>query len=374
MYSPVSHQPNIIGIYIHVPFCKRKCIYCDFYSVGNIEKYSDSFVKRVKTEWDARKGESDGMKSATLYIGGGTPSLLKPEVIKEFRDMIDIPVVEFTIEVNPDDVTEGKADGWLEGGVNRISMGVQSLDDSDLRMLGRRHDAAEVYRAYRILEERFDNINLDLMFGLPGQTVNSLHRNLMGFMELAPKHISAYSLTYEERTALTRMRDQGLLSEVEESDSVNMFRLINDTLSEYGYERYEISNYSLPGFKSLHNSSYWSGLPYIGLGPGAHSYDGRRRRRYNVSDIKLYLERDEYEEEYLSDSELREEMILTRLRTNDGLDMDIYKERFGEMEGSKLMDVATPYLRRGELEIQGNKLKLTSRGVMISDEIISDFF
>ncbi|MDE6682331.1 MAG: coproporphyrinogen III oxidase family protein, partial [Muribaculaceae bacterium] len=318
----------------------------------------------------------------SLYLGGGTPSLAPVDLIKRFRNMIRNPIGEFTIEVNPDDVTEERAKGWADAGVNRVSMGVQTLNDSELRAIGRRHTAADVFSAYSILRKYFSNISLDLIFGLPGQTLSSLSDTIDRFLEMRPEHISAYSLMYEERSALTRLRDAGKVAELPEEDSVEMFRLLTSRLRAAGYERYEISNYSLPGKRSHHNSNYWKGIPYIGLGPSAHSYDGDRERRYNCADLSLYIKgyaelkgnAGVVESEFLSDEELREEMIMTRLRTCEGLDLKEFQDCFGEKERKKLEKRAASYLKSRDLRSIDNYIILTDTGVMISDEIISDLF
>lgn len=369
------------GIYIHFPFCRRKCLYCDFYSLGGRDFDWVRFAQAVEREYKYYGVSKDAV--VTLYLGGGTPSLAPVEVVSGFRNMIDNEIGEFTIEVNPDDVTEEKASGWKEAGVNRVSMGVQSLVDRELRNVGRRHTAEEAVRAYNILRKHFSNISLDLMFGLPGQTKESLAKTINGFREMRPEHISAYSLMYEERSALTRLLKAGKIEETAEEDSVEMFRMISSFLRESGYERYEISNYSLPGFRSHHNSNYWAGVPYIGLGPSAHSYDGEKLRRYNAADLSVYLnvwggeEKIErlVETEDLTIEELREEMIMTRLRTVEGLDLEEFRLKFGEGAYSDLLEMAEKYLQTGNLYYrESNAISLTEEGVMISDEIISGLF
>lgn len=400
------------GVYIHFPFCKRKCYYCDFYSVGSRNADWEAFACAVEREFSKRLLPAEAVVS--LYMGGGTPSLAPPEIIARFRNMIKNRVGEFTIEVNPDDVSEERAIAWKEAGVNRVSMGIQSLDDAELKSIGRRHDAATARRAYAILRRHFSNISLDLIFGLPGQTIESFAATLDGFLEMRPEHISAYSLMYEERTALTRMRDSGKVEEVGEEDSVEMFRLLNSRLREAGYERYEISNYSLPGYRSHHNSNYWKGIPYIGLGPSAHSYDGYETRSFNASDLSLYIKewtREELpgkgesaeelirnifgfgipeknatagrsrplkrlvETEQLTYDELREEMILTRLRMIEGLDLSEYRDRFGESALKNLLRKARTYLKSESLwHPVPDRLALTEKGVMISDEVIAGLF
>lgn len=374
-----------MNIYVHIPFCRRKCIYCDFYSVG--ERLADwpAFVDAILAEASQRIEEEEKFTispavcqwPSTIYIGGGTPSLI-PE--KEFGRLaggllnyFDTPPLEFTIEVNPDDVTDAKAQAWRNAGVNRVSMGVQSLVDSELATIGRRHDSARARDAYKILRRYFDNISLDLMFGLPGQTPESLQHTLDAFIEMGPEHVSAYSLMYEEATALTRMRDAGKIAEASDADSCGMFSLICSSLAEAGYERYEISNYSRPGRESIHNSLYWQGVPYIGLGPGAHSYDGNRCRRSNLPDFRSYMARGaEASIETLTDEELREEMLMTRLRTARGLSLVEYGGRFGSAALAKLRSDAKEWIADDKLILdeQNGMLRLSEAGVMISDEII----
>ena len=383
-----NSQENF-GIYIHFPFCRRKCIYCDFYSVGERLANWESFARAVENEFSALSLPSEVFPS--LYMGGGTPSLAPTELISRFRRMIPVEVGEFTIEVNPDDVTEEKARAWREAGVNRVSMGVQTLNDDELKAIGRRHTADQAEKAYYILRKYFSNISLDLIFGLPGQTLSSLSATLDRFIEMRPEHISAYSLMYEERTALTRMRDSGKVEEIPDEDSVEMFRLVTSKLKEAGYERYEISNYALPGYRSHHNSNYWKGIPYIGLGPSAHSYDGDRTRRYNLPDLSLYIkeygrnikeDREDIKEyrkniednEILSEEELREEMIMTRLRMIEGLDLLEFEDRFGKEERISLEKRAKPFLSSGDLIYMHDHIALSESGVMISDEIISELF
>ena len=371
-----------LGIYIHFPFCRRKCLYCDFYSVGDRLADWKLFVSAIENEFQAKRIPTDCIVS--IYMGGGTPSLAPVWVIKRFREMITCPVGEFTIEVNPDDVTEEKARGWKEAGVNRVSMGVQSLNDDELKIIGRRHSASDASRAYSILKKYFSNISLDLIFGLPAQSIGSLSHTIDRFIEMRPQHISAYSLMYEERSALTRLRDNGKIKETPEEDSVEMFKMITAKLCNAGYERYEISNYALPGFRSHHNSNYWRGVPYIGLGPSAHSYDGKRERRYNRADLSLYIKNRtgvksdggivDVEIEHLTDDELREEMIMTRLRTCEGLDLREYQNRFGEKARLILEQKGARYITSGDLIYSGDSIMLSESGVMISDEIITDLF
>lgn len=287
----------------------------------------------------------------------------------------DVMFPEITIEVNPDDVDDHKAEAWKDAGITRVSMGVQSMIDQELKSIGRRHDVSQVNDAYVILRKYFSNISLDLIFGLPGQTLSSLEITLDEFLRLKPEHISAYSLMYEERSLLTKQLERGEIEEQPENISVEMFSLINARLRDGGYERYEISNYSLPGRRSVHNSSYWEGIPYIGLGPSAHSFDGYGIRRWNHADIKAYNNgRVSYEVEHLSPNERREEMIMTRLRVKEGLDLKRFREEFGEREYERLLKKCRPYIATGRIVRESDSLCLTDAGVMISDDIVSSLF
>jgi len=377
------------GIYVHIPYCARKCLYCDFYSEGVIRADWPRYVDALLAELRMRHNDIHPDQLYNLYIGGGTPSLMPVaeflRLAKGIHEIVEMVPQEFTIEVNPDDVTDERCVAWKQAGVNRVSMGVQSLDDKELKAIGRRHDSATARRAYATLRRYFDNISLDLMFGLPGQTPESLRQTLKEMTEMAPEHISAYSLMYEERTALTRMRDMGKVQEAGEDVSVEMFGIVNAELAQAGYERYEISNYAKPGRRSMHNSAYWQGVPYIGLGAGAHSYDGKSTRLYNRPDARAYIDAMEArlpekvtEVEELTDDELREEMIMTRLRTREGLDLKEYGERFGLQPLIQLMSRARPMVANKSLKVteaEGVKrLSLTEAGYVISDTIISELF
>lgn len=378
------------GIYIHVPVCKGKCIYCSFYSVGCAERFNwRGFANAVVAELKNRVEEMSGWDESTLYIGGGTPSLMNPDVLCDMTSEVmavsrarfqgDFKFTEVTLEVNPDDVDEERVLSWKKAGINRISLGVQSFQDDELRFIGRRHDSGQAIKAYKLLRNHFDNISLDLMFGLPGQTLESLRSNLNIIKTLHPEHISCYSLMFEERSALMKMREKGMVEETPEDISVEMFLMIDEELSAAGYRRYEISNYSKPGKESRHNSNYWIGIPYIGLGPSAHSYDGHAIRRWNAADLREYVKEKhlgnpEFSFEVLSADELREETIMTRLRIREGIDLKKFKLRFGEKEHDRLIHDSERFVNSGHMELGDKYLSLTKQGVMISDEIISSLF
>lgn len=378
------------GLYVHVAYCSRKCIYCDFFSAG--ERIADwhRYVDAVCAELNFRKNEM-AYPLRTIYIGGGTPSLMPAdefirlsEALKPYMDRVE----EFTIEVNPDDVTDEMLDVWKRGGVNRISIGVQSLDNGLLSAMGRRHDSYTALTAYDRARQYFDNISVDLMFGLPGQTLRMWINDIRKIISLRPEHISAYSLMYEEGTALTALRDSGRMSEASEELSENMFVSLITELKNAGYEHYETSNFALPGFRSRHNSSYWYQSPYLGIGPSAHSYDGLRTRKSNRADLRGYLDywkplqgeasskirhmENIMDIECLTDEELKEEYILTRLRTCEGIDLEDFKIRFGESEYSRLISRSERRIKDGSLIAYDNHLALAENAILISDSIILD--
>ena len=373
------------GLYVHVPFCRRKCIYCDFFSAG--ERIADwhGYVKAISSELEYRKDEL-ACPLLTVYIGGGTPSLMPAAEFMRLMDAIKpyaSQVVEFTLEANPDDVCIEKLELWKRGGVNRLSIGIQSLDDTLLKAIGRRHDAATARRAYDMARNYFNNVSIDLMFGIPGQTVESWRRDLQEVIDMRPEHVSAYSLMYEEGTALTALRDSGSLAEADEELSEEMFEILIRTLGNAGYERYETSNFALPGFRSRHNSSYWLQKPYLGIGPSAHSYDGERTRKANRADLRGYLDywsadrpyegkAPFFETEHLSDEELLEEYVMTRMRLKEGIPIDDFRNRFGEGNLSRLMANSTPLMEAGLISKEGNSLRIKEASVMMSNSIILD--
>ncbi len=379
---------NIEGLYVHVPYCRRKCIYCDFYAAGVRQARWDAFVAALLGEMGRRRVELSSQSPYTIYIGGGTPSLMPGGHFRRLSAglmaaMGSVPV-EFTIEANPEDLTEANLECWRECGVDRLSVGVQTLDNTLLTTLGRLHDAECAIDGVSMASRYFDNISVDLMFGLPGQSIQRLLGDVEAMAALRPKHISAYSLMYEERTALTRLRDEHRMAECDDVDVVEMFLVMKDTLAMAGYRRYETSNYAMPGYESVHNTGYWLGRRYLGLGPAAHSYDGLRTRRWNPADIAAYLRHFAgngagsafYDEEYLDDDELREEYVMTRLRLADGFPVDEFRHRFGEARADMLLAGASRWERRGLLTVDddmgGKRISLTPHGVMVSDEIIAD--
>lgn len=370
------------GIYVHIPFCKRKCIYCDFFSVAFSDAAASRYADDLVSEFAVRKSELRGEKVHTLYIGGGTPSLMPIESLQKIVGNLVADVgglEEFTIEVNPDDITPGYADSLIALGCNRISMGVQSFNDGELQLLNRRHDAAEAEEAVKLLRSAgFGNISIDLIYGIPGQSMQSWEDSVRKAIELGVEHISAYNLTYEEGTRLFHMREKGRIEEASDNLCVEMFSMLRKMLSDAGYEQYEISNFALPGWYSRHNSAYWDFTPYIGLGASAHSFDGICRR-YNPSNLRKYMELVEksglaYTVEEEDKNELFNEWVMVRLRTCSGMDLAQMLDRFGKEYVDTSMPILEKYANDGCLVLENGIVRLTEKGIMLSDMIFRDLF
>ena len=369
------------GLYIHIPYCRHKCLYCDFYTGGLRIADWEKYVGCLLNEFSQRRDELD-FKVATLYLGGGTPSLIP---VKPFLRLMDgvchrldqSDFKEFTLEANPEDVTDEKIKVWKECGVNRVSLGVQTLIDSELKTIGRWHDSQCSIIAIEKLLWEIGNVSVDVMFGIPGQTPSTYISTLKRVLKAKPTHISSYALMLEEGTAMTQLYNSKRIILPSESEWIEMYEATINILKEEGYERYEISNYSKPGQESCHNLSYWEGKPYLGLGPGAHSYDGGKIRRENPNDLKGYLRhfsdgegKKFYNEEFLKEEELREEMILTRLRTSRGLNLKEFADRFGEKEIKRLLQNAQGFITQGKLQKTDDFIRFTDAGFSVSDSIL----
>ena len=364
-------------VYIHIPFCKSRCIYCDFYSTTLGKDVMTSYAQALEREMCLRKQYIQCTRVHSLYIGGGTPSLLPTKVLKDIfasvsRHFTLAPNAEVTIEANPDDVTPE----WLRAlsgtPVNRISMGAQTFNDSLLSFLGRRHNAQQIADAVQTCKEAgITNISLDLIYGLPGQTMEDWQHDVKSALSLDITHLSAYALSYEDGTRLDAMLRKGLIQEADEELSRQMYEHLLTATKEAGFLHYEISNFALPGFHSRHNSRYWQGVPYLGLGAGAHSYNGFRERRANLPDIRAYIAATgdvPYETEELSPEELYNEFIMTRLRTSDGIPLS----ELSPEDYHYCLSMAAPHLAHRLLSIQDEHLRLTQEGIFTSNDIISD--
>lgn len=375
------------SIYIHIPFCQSRCIYCDFYSTTDIAR-QEQYVECLEREMLLRKNEwPQHARTLSIYIGGGTPSTLPftflQRILKKVVQLFPIADdAEVTVEANPDDVTEEWASHLTETCVNRISMGVQTFHDTTLRMLRRRHSSDQARKAVQILKDAgYKNISIDLIYGLPGQTLEMWENDISEALKLQVPHISAYSLMYEEGTPLTQMLQKGIVEEMSDELSWRCYETLCTRLREAGYEHYEISNFALPGMYSRHNSAYWTGDPYLGFGAGAHSYDGQQTRRSNNGDLRAYLQclsQEEgdcfYEIEHLSPRDLYNEFVMTRLRTSKGFNMEDILARFGTKAYEYCMQMAQPHLLQGNLKRVEKQICLTKEGIFISNDVISDLF
>lgn len=369
------------GIYLHIPFCKRRCIYCDFFSTTKNDK-KNTYVQALSKELELRKDYLDGEIIDTIYFGGGTPSQLEEkDFIQLFETIYKIytvnPEAEITIEANPDDLTPEYIAMLRTLPFNRLSMGIQTFKEDTLRLLHRRHTAAQAQQAYQHCREAgFQNISVDLMYGLPGETLEDWQKDLQTALQMHPEHISAYHLIYEEGTPLWNLKEAHQVEETDEDLSVSLFKELIHTLKSNGYEHYEISNFCRPGFHSRHNSSYWTGKKYLGCGPSAHSYDGTSRQ-WNVASLSQYIqgiqEGTPYQEKEELDLYTRyNDFIITRLRTVYGIPTHILKETFGETLFDYCMRMASPHLKQGFLTLDNHVMKLTEKGIFISDGIMSD--
>ena len=370
------------GLYIHIPFCTQKCIYCDFLSGTNLS-LREQFINALIAEMEHYLDFFDSDPMRTIYFGGGTPSLLSVAELQRIYDAIaqrwDISAVgEFTIECNPDDLTEEYLLQLRSLPINRLSIGVQSFCDDELQWLNRRHTALEAIKAVeRAKYVGFENITIDLMFALPVQTLESLNYSIDKALELDVQHISAYSLMFEPDSKITKLMELDRLQPLDEDVSADMFDLLSKRLTEAGYEQYEISNYAKPNFHSRHNSGYWHGMRYLGLGPSAHSFDGEKRW-YNIAHTIKYNAQlghmyDSRIVEILTDDELFNELVFTALRTKIGVDLLDLRSKFGDKRCDKLLKQAQKYIDNGKMHIGDGRLSLTRSGIYISDSIISDF-
>ena len=369
------------GIYLHIPFCKRRCIYCDFYSTTQNEKKA-AYINALCRELDQRKSYLEGEKIETIYLGGGTPSQLEAkdfeQIFQALYRLYEIsPEAEITIEANPDDLTDEYVGMLRTFPFNRLSMGIQTFQEDILRLLHRRHTAQQAVEAFnRCWKAGFTNISIDLMYGLPGETLQTWETDLRQAVSMKPEHISAYHLIYEEGTVLWKLREQHRVEEADEDLSVSLFTQLIHKLKDNGYQHYEISNFCLPGMHSRHNSSYWTGKKYLGCGPSAHSYNGISRQ-WNVASLDRYIEQVNNGQTYFEVEDLDlytryNDFVITTIRTMWGMQLDALKEQFGEKLYNYCLRMAQPHLSQGTLELSNNVLKLTEKGVFISDGIMSD--
>jgi oxygen-independent coproporphyrinogen-3 oxidase len=371
------------GIYIHIPFCRQACHYCDFHFSTSLQN-KDAFLSALKKEISLQKNYLDGEEISTIYFGGGTPSLLdETEIMGIFealhRHFKIAENAEVTLEANPDDLTEKKITGLKGTPINRFSIGIQSFYDDDLKLMNRAHNSHEALNAVSYAQDHgFENITIDLIYGIPGLTEHKWRNNLQIALALDIKHISAYCLTVEPKTALAHLVKSGAIRNVDEEQGAKQFEIMLEGMKDNGFVQYEISNFCKDGFYSKHNSNYWLKEKYLGLGPSAHSYNGTSRQ-WNVSNNALYirsLEKDDlrFEKEELTAAQRYNEYVLTSLRTMWGTDLRQISENSGSMFFNNCLKEAEKYIQSGDLVTKENKLFLTDKGKLIADKIASDLF
>ena len=391
------------GIYIHIPFCQSRCIYCDFYSTTHHEA-KEAYIKALVKELTLRAGylqdefsEPAGIK--TIYLGGGTPSTLDASQLERIFSALYHTYrisseAEITLEANPDDLTTEKIKELQSFPINRISIGIQTFNNRELHFLRRRHTAEQAIKAVKDCQNAgFSNISIELIYGLPEQTISQWQSNITQALQLDVPHISAYALIYEENTALWNLKEKGIISETDEDTSLTMYNMLIDELSDHHFQHYEISNFAQSGYYSRHNSSYWNSIPYLGCGPSAHSYNGKSRQ-WNTADLKLYIEKmqsctqpsdfkyaDWIDREYLDNQTRYNDYIMTRLRTCWGADLHFIETEFGTRLKDYCLQQASFHIKNGNLQLdkkneqtKDSLLKLTRKGLFLSDGIISDLF
>lgn len=371
------------GIYIHIPFCKTKCHYCDFYKTTDFGAKTD-FVSALKTEIEWRKNELEQEEIVSIYFGGGTPSVLKIEEIRGILDSINrfyqiAPDVEITLESNPDDLSETFLDGLKTTSINRLSIGTQSFHDHDLKSMNRRHNSQQAIHSIEAVKRAgIKNISIDLIYGLPNQTLADWEANIEKALSLDVQHISAYHLTYHEGTVFYDYLKTGKIKELPDELSLDQFKLLLDRLNKAGFEQYEISNFARNEQYSRHNKAYWERKKYLGFGPSAHSFD-HKTRRWNVSSLRKYLQSIEekssfWETEILSEQDQYNDYMITSLRTKWGISEHFLKETFADKFVQYFRKEAGKYLNSQHLRFENGVYKLSAEGLFISDKIMEELF
>ncbi|MGB5460152.1 MAG: radical SAM family heme chaperone HemW [Eudoraea sp.] len=370
------------GIYIHIPFCKQACHYCDFHFSTNLRKKQD-MVSALQKELLLRKDELKNEEVQTIYFGGGTPSVLEIGEINEIIKTVDenyrvIKHPEITLEANPDDLSIKKIKELSDSPINRLSIGVQSFFDQDLKLMNRAHDAKEADLCLNEAKKYFDNISIDLIYGIPGMTNARWEENINKALSYELPHISSYALTVEPKTALKAFIDKGIIPNVDDEVAEEQFNILCTLLEKEGFINYEISNFGKEGYFSKNNTAYWKGKKYIGIGPSAHSYDGTKRA-WNINNNSKYIRSIKenilpLEEEVLSKTDRYNEYVMTALRTIWGVSLDKIRNEFGTNYYEYLLDQSDKYIKEKLLVTEGDKLSVTKKGKFLCDGIASDLF
>lgn len=371
------------GIYLHIPFCKQACTYCNFHFTTSL-RYKDDLVKAMATEAEAEKAYLGGEGVNTIYFGGGTPSRLEISdlgfLISELHRHYPVaPDAEVTLEANPDDVTKESVLAWKNLGINRLSIGIQSFYEEELRWMNRAHNAEQ---AKACIENSYaagiDNLSIDLIYGSPLLTDEMWEQNVATAIAYDIKHLSCYALTVEEKTPLHKNISLKKTVDVDSDKQARQFLQLMQWLREAGYDHYEVSNFAKPHFRSRHNSSYWKGVPYLGLGPSAHSFNGGERR-WNIPNNNVYIKSvkegvPDRETEVLTPEQQLNEIIMISLRTRDGIDLDKIEKDWGEREKKRLQQDLSKYIKSGLVQMQNHYAQLTDEGMLRADGIAADLF
>ena len=382
IYTASSNQDQMAGMYIHIPFCRKACHYCNFHfstSLGKAEAVVTSILKEISLRSSESRDEIQ-----TIYFGGGTPSILEPETINKMLQAINAHYAvsndaEITLEANPDDITAAKAKAWKQMGINRFSIGVQSFADQNLQWMNRAHDARQSIECIQTIREAgFENFSIDLIYGTPGQTQHGWIKDLEKAIEMKIPHLSCYALTVEEGTALHHMIGSGKKEKISADEQAERFEALVQLTSSAGYIHYEISNLALPGKESKHNSAYWEGKPYLGFGPSAHSFSGTKRS-WNIADNLKYIQSIEagilpFEEETLREIDQLNEYIMTSLRSINGMQKETIKTRWGLDKLEVISIEIEQFISSGKIIATENAWLLSGEGRFFADGIASSLF
>ncbi|CDF80858.1 oxygen-independent coproporphyrinogen III oxidas e [Formosa agariphila KMM 3901] len=371
-----------VGIYIHIPFCKQACFYCDFHFSTSLKK-KDELIDALIVELELRKSEFENDTVATIYFGGGTPSLLSLEEINQILNAVflNYKVIEnpeITLEANPDDLSETKILELAKSKINRLSIGVQSFFETDLKLMNRAHNATEAKQCLDLATQYFDNISVDLIYGIPGATHEQWQENIQTVLDFNIPHISSYALTVEPKTALESLIKKGKIEDVDEVHAETQFHMLIDELKAANFQHYELSNFGKSGYFSINNSAYWKGKKYIGIGPSAHSFNGESRS-WNIANNSKYIMAIQFKElpsevEILSLNDKYNEYVMTGLRTIWGVSLQTVETVFGSDFKSYILNQSEKYLKEELLYIDGDNLKVSTKGKFLSDGIASHLF
>ena len=379
------------GIYIHIPFCKQACFYCNFHFSTSLllkEEMVKSLIKEVELRSASKEDDvsiiSKDEKIETIYFGGGTPSLLSEVEIQELLSAIKSNYrvnegAEVTLEANPDDITTEKLKEWKHAGINRLSIGIQSFIERDLKWMNRAHNASQALDCIHLAREAgFNNFSIDLIFGIPGLSNEEWKENVQKVIDLNVPHIACYALTVEPKTALQKMILLKKKENINSDAQAIQYAVLMHMMHDAGYEHYEISNFAKPGFRSRHNSSYWQGKKYIGIGPSAHSYNGQMRM-WNKANNPFYIQSLQqntipFEEETLTTTQQLEEYIMTSLRTIEGMDLQFIEDLFSIKERERIQNILKTQVEKERILVIGNKIILTDEGKLFADAITVKLF